>query len=132
MIYFRDREYAQPVNILNEKEAYKDYSLKNSLEKIQKDFNEYQEKHKDGTIQDYIQNIYANPQKYIQTSTDPSVNTQYVEETPNNPIITSIEQSATTAMTAAATAAEQLKENETYVVVNNQHMTLEQYNFLYN
>ena len=130
MIYFRDKEYVQPVNILNEKEAYKGHSLETALEKIQKDFNEYKKIHKDGTIQDYIQHIYDNPQNYIQTTTDPSVNTQYVEENPDNSIQMSIDQSVTTITTNTEAVAKQLKNED--VMVNNGQITLEQYNFLNN
>lgn len=131
MIYFRDREYVQPVNILNEKESYKDYSLKQALEKIQTDFNEYQKIKKSGTIKDYLQFIYDNPDRYVQTSTDPSVNVQYVEENPNNTILTDIEQSATNVTANTATVAQQLKQNEN-ITTNPHQLTLEQYNFLYN
>lgn len=132
MIYFKDREYVQPVNILNERDAYKGHSLEQALKKIATNFNEYQKIHKDGTIQDYIQNIYDNPQKYIQTTTDPSVNTEYVEETPDKSIQVAIDQSVTTVINNTAEVASQLNKNEAYVTVNSNQLTLEQYNFLYN
>ena len=132
MIYFKGREYVQPVNILNERDAYKGHSLEQALKKIATNFNEYQKIHKDGTIQDYIQNIYDNPQKYIQTTTDPSVNTEYVEETPDKSIQVAIDQSVTTVINNTAEVASQLNKNEAYVTVNSNQLTLEQYNFLYN
>ena len=68
-IYFRDKEYVYPINILNERGAYKGYTLQQALEKIQKDYKSYKIVHKDETMKDYIVSIYKNLDQYVTTIT---------------------------------------------------------------
>lgn len=132
-IYFRDREYVYPINMLNEKGAYKGYSLKQALEKIQTDFKSYKIEHKDETMKDYVISIYKNLDQYIQTSTDSSVNAEYVQTSDNEynvQLSQEMDQYVTTITTNTEAVAKQLKNED--VMVNNGQMTLEQYNFLNN
>lgn len=69
--------------MLNEKGAYKGYSLKQALDKIKTDFKSYKVEHKDETMKDYVISIYKNLDQYIQTSTDSSVNAEYVQTSDN-------------------------------------------------
>ena len=72
---------------MNERGSYSGYSLKQALDKIKTDFKDYSKEHKDETMKDYVVSIYKNLDQYIQTSTDPSVNAEYTQETPSEEVV---------------------------------------------
>lgn len=136
MIYFRDKEYVQDVDILLEKENNKDYSLKKGIEQLQKEYDSYKKEHKDESMKDYVINVFRNLDNYKSTSTDPSTDAEYVQDNGEESVIIQYQQEntqhannidANTQQTAV-----ELQKNEACVTVNNNRLTLEQYNFLYN
>ena len=84
-------------------------------------------------MKDYVISIYKNLDQYIQTSTDSSVNAEYVQTSDNEynvQLSQEMDQYVTTITTNTEAVAKQLKNED--VMVNNGQMTLEQYNFLNN
>lgn len=136
MIYFRDKEYVQDVDILLEKENNKDYSLKKGIEQLQKEYDSYKKEHKDESMKDYVINVFRNLDNYKPTSTDPSTDAEYVQDNGEESVIIQYQQEntqhANNIDVNTQQAAVELQKNEAHVTVNNNSLTLEQYNFLYN
>lgn len=136
MIYFRDKEYVQDVDILLEKENNKDYSLKKGIEQLQKEYESYKKEHKDESMKDYVINVFRNLDNYKSTSTDPSTDAEYVQDNGEESVIIQYQQEntqhANNIDVNTQQAAVELQKNEAHVTVNNNRLTLEQYNFLYN